>query len=582
MTFADFEIFEEAPPALRNPLKQVSTPGRSAAYKMRPYQSSAIDSINEGWTDEIKRQLACMATGCGKTVLFSALAADEVARGGKVLILAHTDELIDQALKKFTASTGLPAAKEKAGSYASRWDKVVVGSVQTMCGFARLATWPEKHFTLVIVDEAHRALAESYQTILKKFCITGGARCVGVTATADRGDKRALGDWFQRVACDYGLLHAVKDGWLVRPMVKTMPITIDLRDVKKTNTSDGSDLDRTQVGKRLVPIMSAIAAAIKAQIGKKKILLFLPSVETAQMLSDALNAADVSANWVCGDKKICPDRPQRVAAHKAGEYQALCNMAILTEGYDDDSIDFICCLRATTIRSLYSQIIGRGTRPHASIVQQLNNAPNAYERLQLIKNSVKPHLTILDFLYLYEKHDLCRPASLLTADTRVVSSMTNIDGDLIEAEAKAERDLLAKLEKDLRKNANRKATVVDPLSLAASLHDLALTDYEPTTQNEAKPASEKQLAWLKGQGVDVSKITCAGHAQALIGRLMERMKKKLTTVRQLNFYGKLGVDVSEMTILEANALLQNKEKFKQAIRDAREKREAAEIVEIPV
>lgn len=580
------EVFDDAAPA--------PAPTGSAAYRMRPYQVAAKNEIAAGWRLDIEgvpvtTQLACMATGTGKTVLFSSLAADEAARGGKVLILAHTDELIDQAIAKFTGSTGMKAAKEKAHSYASRWDKVVVGSVQTMCGLARLSSWTEKHFSLVIVDEAHRSLAASYQTILKKFCTVGGAKCVGVTATADRGDKRALGDWYQRVACDYGLLKAVRDGWLVRPMVKTMPLSIDLRGVHKTNTSDGSDLDRAEVGKRLVPIMAAIASAIKAQIGAKKILLFLPSVETATMLSDALNAAGVSANWVCGDKKICGDRGQRVADHKAGKFQALCNMAVLTEGYDDDTIDYICCLRATTIRSLYCQIIGRGTRPHNSIVQALNRAANAWDRLQIIKGSCKPHLTILDFLYLYEKHDLCRPASLLTEDVRVVG-MTALDGDLIEAEAKAERDLLAKLEKDLRKNANRKATVVDPLAIGASLHDLALTDYQPENARDERPVTDKQRAFLASQAVDASKVKFGGHANLLIGKILQRQKLGLTTIRQLNFFGRLGIDVSGMTIKAASALTDDKAKFSQMCSEAKQRRlrEAAaelasqEFVELPV
>lgn len=582
---AEFEVYEDAPAPVQHT--------GSAAYRMRPYQLTAKNEIDGGWKlmvddKKVTTQLACMATGTGKTVLFSSLAADEVARGGKVLILAHTDELIDQAIAKFTGSTGMKAAKEKANSYASRWDKVVVGSVQTMCGFARLSTWTAKHFSLVIVDEAHRSLAASYQTILKKFCTEGGAKCVGVTATADRGDKRALGDWYQRVACDYGLLKAVKDGWLVRPMVKTMPLSIDLRGVKKTNTTEGSDLDRAEVGKRLVPIMAAIAEAMKAVIGAKKILIFLPSVETATMLSDALNAAGVSANWVCGDKKICADRPQRVADHKAGKFQALCNMAVLTEGYDDDTIDYICCLRATTIRSLYCQIIGRGTRPHNSIVQALNKAANAYDRLQIIKGSCKPHLTILDFLYLYEKHDLCRPASLLTDDVRVVG-MTKLDGDLIEAEAKAERDLLAKLEKDLRKNANRKATVVDPLAIGASLHDLALTDYQPESPRDERAVTDGQRAYLAGQGVDVTKVKYFGHAQMLVGKILQRHKLGLTTIRQLNFFGRLGIDVAGMTLKAASALTDDKKRFSQMCSEAKQRRlrEAAaelateEFVDLP-
>lgn len=521
------------------------------AYALRPYQAEAIASLDEGWLDPVVRhQLVCLATGGGKTVVFSALAKREAERGGRALILAHTDELIDQAIDKFQRSTGMRAGKEKASSYASRFERVVVGSVQTLQGDLRLSSWPRHHFNLVVVDEAHRSLAAGYQKVLSHF-VAGGARVVGVTATADRGDKRALGEFYQRVAYDYGLLAAVRDGWLVRPIVKTMPVSIDLRGVKTKQTTDGADLDRTEVGHRLAPFMDAIAEAIKAEIGGEKVLLFLPSVETAQVMARALTQAGVSADWVCGDKKLCPDRADRVARHKRGEFQALTNMAVLTEGYDDDSVKNIVCLRATKIRSLYCQIIGRGTRPLASIVPQLNAAANAFERVQLIKQSGKPHVRILDFLWLYEKHDLCTPASLVTKDQRVKELLDGRDGDLIDSEAQAERDLLKKLEDEVRKNARRKATVIDPLALATGLGDVELATYEPETVRDAGPITAKQAKILAGNGVNVAQVQGFGHATKLIGTILQRHTRGLATVRQLNFFAKIGVDASLWTRDEA-------------------------------
>lgn len=523
------------------------------SYAARAYQTAAIVSLDEGWLDPaIRHQLVCQATGTGKTVMFSQLAKREADRGGRALILAHTDELIDQAIDKYQRSTGARAAREKAESYASRFDKVVVGSVQTMQGDLRLSTWPPNHFTLIVVDEAHRSLAAGYQKILSHF-VAGGARVVGVTATADRGDKRALGEFYQRVAADYGLLQAVRDGWLVRPIVKTMPIQIDLRGVKTKSTTEGTDLDRTEVGHRLVPFMEAMAQAVRREVGPEKVLLFLPSVETAQIMSDALNRAGLPSNWVCGEKKICPDRAERVAGHKRGDFQALTNMAVLTEGYDDDSVKNIVCLRATKIRSLYCQIIGRGTRPLASIVPALNDATTAAQRVQLIRQSGKPHVRILDFLWLYEKHDLCSPASLVTKDDRLKELMTGKDGDLMEAEAQAERDLLAKLEEDVKKHAKKKSRVVDPLALATELGDVTLATYEPPTAYDARPVTSRQETILAGNGVDVDKVKGAGHASLLIGRILDRHARGLCTVRQLNFFAKIGVDAGQWTKEEAAA-----------------------------
>jgi superfamily II DNA or RNA helicase len=540
----------------------------------RPYQLESITSLHEGWKDPaIKHQLICMATGTGKTVVFSVFAKHVADTGGRVLILAHTDELIDQAIKKFYAATGMRAGREKAGSYAGRYDKVVVGSVQSLQGDLRLSSWPKNHFNYVVVDEAHRSLAAGYQKVLKHF-VAGGAKVVGVTATADRGDKRALGEFYQRVAYDYGLLKAVRDGWLVRPIVKTMPISIDLRGVSSKTYAEGSDLNRDQVSHRLAPFMDAIAEAIKAEIAKEKLLVFLPSVEMAQIMSRALTTAGVSSDWVCGDKKICPDRTERVARHQRNEFQALCNMAVLTEGYDDDQIKNVVCLRATKIRSLYCQIIGRGTRPIGNIVPKLNAAANAFERIKIISESEKPHVRVLDFLWLYEKHDLCTPASLVTQDERVKQLMEGKDGDLIAAEEQAERDLLKKLEDEVRKNRMKESRVVDPLGLAAELGDVELANYEAKTESEARDVSPQQAHILRSNGVNLATVKNHGHAHALINRILARHKRGLATLRQLNFFKKIGIDASEWSKEEAS----QKQKEKIAEWNARraEKKQAAE------
>jgi len=513
----------------------------------RPYQIEANAALREGWLDpEVRNQLVAMATGTGKTVVFSELAKDEVTRGGRVLILAHTDELIDQALDKFHQTTGMKAGREKAESYASRFEQVVVGSVQSMQGTLRLASWPKDYFSIVVVDEAHHVLADGYQRVLQHF-ISGGARVVGVTATADRGDKRGLGEFFHRVAYDYGLLRAVRDGWLVRPIVKTMPVQIDLRGVTTKATAEGNDLDRGQVGQRLIPLLDAIADAIRAEIKSEKVLIFMPSVETAQLMAGALIDAGVTSEWVCGERKLCPDRAERVARHRQGKFQALTNMAVLTEGYDDDSIQNIVCLRATKIRSLYCQIIGRGTRPIGDIVPRLNAAASVAERVQLIAHSSKPHVRVMDFLWLYEKHDLCSPATLVTKDVRVAELMKGKDGDLLDIEAQAEVDLLKKLEAEVKKNARRKSQTVDPLALATHLRDVELADYEPVTAQESAPITEKQKRILEGNGIKVDAVKGRGHASLIIRLILERHAKGLATVRQINFFRRIGIDATAWT-----------------------------------
>lgn len=515
-------------------------------YGLRPYQAEAIVALDEGWSDDVQAQLVVAATGTGKTVLFTALAKRNREQGGRTLILAHTDELVEQAIEKYAKLMGLRAEKEKAHSYASRFAMTVVASVQTLAGRTRLITWKKDHFSLVIVDESHRAIAASYQKVLQHF-MAGGARVVGVTATPDRGDKKSLGTFFQRIAYDFNLVQAVRDGWLVRPIVKTMPVQIDLNGVRTKQ----HDFDQTEVAHRLVPFMSAIAAKIKEHAAQGKIIIFLPSVETAQLMAQHMNAVGIPSDWVAG---ISDDRKAKIEAYKSGRLQCICNMALLTEGFDHDTIDTMVILRPTKSRGLYCQMVGRGTRPLNTIIPALSRAENALERSTLIAESPKPHVTILDFLWLYQKHDLCRPASLATDNEEAAEKATKEcqEGDILAAAERAERDLLAKLEAEVRKHANRRAQTVDPLALATEMGDLTLAHYEPLTKRDAKPPTPEQLATLRRNGVDTSRIQSLGQAGAIIAKLVARHRQGLCSARQMNFLHTLGVDASHMKQEEAH------------------------------
>ena len=522
------------------------------ALGLRPYQRESIESVVAGWNEaDITAQLLCLATGLGKTPCIAAMARIELERGGRVLVLAHTDELIDQALDKIQKFGRIKGAKEKASNYAGRFAKCVVGSVQTMSGDLRLKMWPANHFTLVLVDECHRSLSPSYQKILQKFR-AGGARVVGVTATADRGDRRSLGEFYQRIAYDYGLLHGVRDGWLIRPIVKTMPLRFDLSGVTVKKTVAGNDFDQTQVAQRLIPFLGAIAEQVRDAVPNGTFMFFMPSVETAQLMSDALNAAGISSEWISGDRD---ERRQIVADFKKGRYRALCNMAILTEGFDHDRVDTIVCLRPTKIRALFVQIVGRACRPLNEIVPLLGSAPNALERHRIIKGSAKPHYNLIDFLWLHEKHELVKPASLVTEREEVKKKMEGKDGDLLEIEERAERDVLAELEKKIRANEHKAGETIDPLAVASELGDVELADYQPETENDAAEPTANQMRILALNQISTSAVKYRGHATKLIMRIAQRQAAGLATIRQMNFLKQLGVDASLMQRDEAERLM---------------------------
>lgn len=353
------------------------TPPVAIGFDLRPYQTACLAALKEGWK-QFSRQLVVMEGGGGKTVVFSHAAKAEVEVGGRVLILAHTDELIDQAIEKLRRSTGLHAEKEKADEHASLLAPIVVASNQTLSRETRLLNFPDDHFTLVIQDEAHRSLAPSFLRVLNYFhfgveSLHEGweapapgtpyrhkARISGWTATASRGDKRSLGEFYQHVAYEWDLLQAVRDGYLVRPIVKNIPIKLDMRGIKVSRSGgQGGDLDLGEVTTRITPFLREIAKQLAFHASTLKTVVFMPSVETARILSEALCEQGLAGGFVSGQ---CDDREEKIAAFRlAGPGTILCNALLLVEGFDVPDITGICLLRPTKIWNFYKQCLDTET-----------------------------------------------------------------------------------------------------------------------------------------------------------------------------------------------------------------------------
>jgi superfamily II DNA or RNA helicase len=239
--------------------------------QLRGYQENAVASILAGFK-EFDKQLAVMPTGAGKTIVFSKLA--EAMQPRRSLILAHREELIEQAVDKIAKSTGIFAQVEKAEQRASLMAPVVVASIQTLMGEQRRARWPQDHFSLVVVDEAHHALADSYQKALQHF----NAKVLGVTATPDRGDKRNLGQYFENVAFEITMFDLIKQGYLSPVKVKALPVEIDLKNVK----SVAGDYSAEDLGTALTPYLRSIAKALRDHAAFRKCLVFLPLIATSR------------------------------------------------------------------------------------------------------------------------------------------------------------------------------------------------------------------------------------------------------------------------------------------------------------
>lgn len=489
--------------------------------ELRLYQEEARRAVRGQWADGFQKTLLVLPTGCGKTIVFAKIIEDEVREGKRVLVLAHRGELLDQAADKLAQATGLGCATEKAEETSiNSWFRVVVGSVQTLMRESRLKRFNPEHFDVIVVDEAHHCISSSYQNVLNYF---GSANVLGVTATPDRGDMKNLGTYFDSLAYEYTLPKAIKEGYLSPIKAVTLPLKLDLTGVG----SQAGDYKAGDLGTALDPYLEQIANEMIQYCSDRKTVVFLPLIKTSQKFCEILNRKGFQAAEVNGESD---DRAQILSDFDKGKYNVLCNSMLLTEGWDCPSVDCVIVLRPTKVRSLYCQMVGRGTRLSPG----------------------KEYLLLLDFLWHTAKHELCRPAHLIAENEEVAEKMTEkIEAagcplDLEEAEISAAEDVVAQREEALAKKLaemkTRKKKLVDPLQFEMSIQAEDLSGYVPSFGWEMSPASAKQVQTLEKLGINPDEVDCAGKAQKLLDRLGKRRQEGLTTPKQIRFLESRGFE----------------------------------------
>ena len=483
--------------------------------ELRPYQEAAREAIEKEWDEGHKRTLLVLPTGTGKTVVFSKVAEDQVRAGNRVLILAHRGELLDQAADKLYRMTGLKSSIEKADQTAlGTWNRVTVGSVQSLQRENRLKKFNPNYYGTIIIDEAHHAITDGYRRIIDHF---PDARVLGVTATPDRGDQRKLGEVFESLAYEYSIVQAIKDGYLCKIIAQVIPLQLDMSGLK----TQAGDYTPGSINTALDPYLEQIAEEMKKYCIDRKTVVFLPLIATSKKFQGILNSKGFRAAEVNGQSE---DREQVLKDFAAGKYNVICNSMLLTEGWDCPDVDCIVCLRPTKVRSLYCQMVGRGTR--------------------ICKG--KDNLLILDFLWMTEKHELCRPADIICTSKEVSEKMTkNLEEeagqefDIEEAEEKAESDVLREREEalaaQLEAMKKRKRKLVDPLQFEMSISDEDLALYQPSLGWEMGPPTEKQITALERYGIFPDEIDCAGKAALILDKLAKRRMEGLATPKQIRF-----------------------------------------------
>lgn len=489
---------------------------------LRPYQTEARRRIHAEWDAGHRRTLLVLPTGTGKTVVFAAVAEDCVRAGQRVLVLAHRGELLDQAADKIHRSTGLRCALEQARhSSLDSPLRITVGSVQSLGQEKRLARFGHDWFGAIIIDEAHHAVTGGYRQVLDWF---PQAQVLGVTATPDRGDMQNLGKVFDSLAYEYRLQDAIAEGYLCPILAQTIPLQLDLTGVELS----AGDFAAEDIDTALDPYLDQIAAQMEIHCAGRRTVVFLPLIKTSQKFRDILQKHGFRAAEVNGQDYNHRDRAAVLDAFAAGKYDVLCNSMLLTEGWDCPPVDCVVVLRPTKVRSLYSQMVGRGTRPSPG----------------------KKNLLLLDFLWMTDRHELCRPADLLCEDHEVAARMTEAlaqtDGprDIGEAAREAAADIVAQREealaRQLAQQRRKKARLVDPLQYEMSIRAEDLSGYVPAFGWEAEAVTDKQAAALEKAGINPDGVDSAGKASKLLDHLFQRQREGLATPKQIRCLEKYG------------------------------------------
>lgn len=425
------------------------TPGPAGLgyFDLRPYQRDAVHSAFES-LNEVQSTLLVLATGLGKTVCFAELALRWPQSMGRVLVMAHRTELIDQAQEKVGLHLGEPPsvemgqrreASEHGHSVLDR-AKVLVTSVQTMSKAKRQERFNPQDFGLLVIDEAHHAPSVSYRKVIEYFAQNPQLRIVGVTATPKRHDEAAMGDIFHDVSYEMGIQEGVEEGWLVP--VEQKLVVVEGLDFSKCRTTAG-DFNDKDLANQLLPggeidksaeltdeqrelivqqerMLHAIVSPTIAEAQGRPTIVFAVTKAHAERLAEIFcRHPGITAEFVV-DSTPGEERKSIIGRFKSGVTQILVGVGVFTEGFDSRA-DLVVIARPTKSRPLYVQMVGRGTRPLNGLVDRYSTAA---ERREAIANSAKPCMTVLDFVGSSGKHSLISSLDILGG---------NYSEDVIEA-----------------------------------------------------------------------------------------------------------------------------------------------------
>lgn len=506
---------------------------------LRPYQAAALQAVREAYRQKHRAALVVMPTGTGKTVLFA-----EISRlaKGPVLVLAHRQELVEQAREKISAWCNDVVAVEMAHRRdftrpdLSRPDgsrpKIAVASIQTLR--QRLQHIPRDAFRIVVVDEAHHATADSYREVLNHF----DAHLLGVTATPDRSDRVPLGEVFSTVAFEYDMRTAIQDGWLCPIQSFLVQTQADFSGVRKIAgelaTRDVEDILNQELH------LAEIAAPILRERRDRPAIVFAASVAHAYALTRVMNelAGDPNFAAAVDGTTSFELRAPVLDRFRRGHIKVLVNCALFTEGFDVPQIALVAIARPVLSRSFYAQMVGRGTRI----------APG------------KKDLLVLDFVPSNCRHSLAQAVDIFASANPEVQERAR----RIAAEVSAEGQAIAlerALELAQQEQEAQEASVAYQLKKRDPFAAVGI-DFSVYVRRSrgGERASAPQLEFFQRSGLPAAQVAqlSSREAEALREALLERKAVGLCTPKQAKQLVALGIDPRNLYYDEAKELLREK------------------------
>lgn len=489
----------------------------STRFTLRPYQKEAIAAVVEARRRGVKRMVVCLPTGTGKTVIFSSLA--RLAKH-QVLVLAHRSELLDQARNKIERALGEDGgtvAVEQGSRRAPPDARVIVCSIRSLHEGRLGQVMRGRDVRLVIYDECHHAAAEDNTRVLRQlgaFEPDWPGTLLGFTATTIRGDGKGLDEVFEEIVYTRGLPEMIRDGFLSPLRGYRINSAADLRGL----SGGGLDFDQHELAEAVdIETRNGLVARSILELARdRRTIVFCVTVNHARNLAKTMNHIGLRTGMIYGEMHPA-DRAQVLSDFRVGRYQALTNVGVLTEGFDDPEVSCVAIARPTRSEGLYAQMAGRGTRLYPG----------------------KKDCLILDFV------DLCN-LSLVTLPT--LFGMPR-DLDLEGRDAAEAREDWRQLLIDLPGfdfeeaegltlgEIRERAEVFDPLTLDIDPEVVAIS--ENAWVSLGKPGLALHLQLRRGQVSEFLVLDCGGRGKKvqvlLDGREVARFSRVMEAVEAVDY-----------------------------------------------